>query len=179
MVHTAAVVCWSCATLGLGASTAFWQVLLARWVGRARAAALLHDHRLPPDTSYHSNGISSTFLPPRGASLRLLLGVAESFQAPCSSSLLAQLFPPSTTIAASRARANATYSMGVYVGGGAASLSILLAQRIGWRQAFYVYGTVGLAVALVFGCTVHEAGSRGHHNGSPRRSDVAPSWQRE
>lgn len=116
---------------------------------------------------------------PRGASLRLLLGVAESFQAPCSSSLLAQLFPPSTTIATSRARANATYSMGVYLGGGSASLSILLAQRIGWRQACYVYGSVGLAVALVFGCTVHEAGSRGHHDGSPRRSGVAPSWQGE
>lgn len=80
---------------------------------------------------------------------RLLLGVGESFQAPCSYSLIAQSFPLS-----SRSRANGIYSFGIYVGGGAASLSILLAKHIGWRHTCLAYGLVSMGVGLLYGMTV-------------------------
>ena len=60
---------------------------------------------------------------------RVVLGVGEAFSAPASYSLIADYFP-----AEGRGEANGIYAFGVYIGSGLGSLSIAMAQQIGWRN---------------------------------------------
>mmetsp|Transcript_11270 Transcript_11270/g.18412 ORF Transcript_11270/g.18412 Transcript_11270/m.18412 type:complete len:484 (-) Transcript_11270:181-1632(-) len=73
---------------------------------------------------------------------RALLGIFESFAPPCILSFIADLYVPSQ-----RARANAVYTFGVYLGDGFSSLTMIIALGLGWRFATY---TIGTFAALCF-----------------------------
>jgi MFS family permease len=83
---------------------------------------------------------------------RIGVGVGEATATPCSHSLISDYFPPEK-----RSRAIAIYSLGANVGmlfglmaGG------FIAQKFGWRSAFYIVGLPGLLVALLVKLTVRE-----------------------
>lgn len=69
---------------------------------------------------------------------RLLLGVGQSFVTPASYSIIADYFPIEK-----RANANGMYASGVYIGSGAASLSMIFADIIGWRNTSYATAAFG------------------------------------
>jgi MFS family permease len=75
--------------------------------------------------------------------LRLGVGVGEASCAPSANSLLGDLFPPDR-----RARALSVFMIGLPLG---LALSFLVggtvAQRLGWREAFFIAGLPGLALA--------------------------------
>lgn len=77
---------------------------------------------------------------------RLALGVAEAPCFPTNSRILTTWFPQSE-----RARANATYAVGQYVGVGLL-LPVLtwIAAVAGWRVLFFVTGAVGVGFALLW-----------------------------
>jgi MFS family permease len=74
---------------------------------------------------------------------RLGVGVGEASCAPAGNSLLGDLFPPEK-----RARVLSVFMLGLPLG---LALSFLVggtvAQRIGWREAFFIAGVPGLALA--------------------------------
>ena len=74
------------------------------------------------------------------------LGLFESLSAPASFSLIAQYFDDAT-----RGRANAIFSLGIYLGGAFASLSQLLSSQsgLGWRGTYTLLAAIGVAVAGV------------------------------
>lgn len=77
---------------------------------------------------------------------RLVLGVAQGFNAPCAYPVLAYHFSP-----AERATANGVYSTGTYLGSALSSLSLLAAVYLGWRAATTAAVVVGIfASALVY-----------------------------
>jgi len=63
--------------------------------------------------------------------MRFLLGAFESACNPASYSIIADYFPPSY-----RSTANAIETSGSYVGGGIASLSVILIAKYGWRAMY-------------------------------------------
>jgi len=75
---------------------------------------------------------------------RIAMGLAQGLTTPAAYTLLADITP-----AASIATANAIFSSGIYLGGGLASLSILLDQSIGWRGAGISVGAFGFLAAAV------------------------------
>lgn len=77
---------------------------------------------------------------------RLVLGVAQGFNAPCAYPVLAYHFSP-----AERATANGVYSTGTYLGSALSSLSLLAAVYVGWRLATTAAVVVGIfSAALVY-----------------------------
>jgi MFS family permease len=82
---------------------------------------------------------------------RLGLGITESLAAPACYALIAAYFPM-----AERGAANGVYSCGIYIGGGLASLSILIARSAGWRMACVIVGGIGIAIGILLLCTVKE-----------------------
>ena len=77
---------------------------------------------------------------------RFVFGAAESGAYPTLSRALARWFPPGE-----RARANGVMWMGARLGGAIAPpLAAMLIVRAGWRAAFAVFGTVGIAWCVVF-----------------------------
>ncbi|KAJ8602568.1 hypothetical protein CTAYLR_008761 [Chrysophaeum taylorii] len=70
---------------------------------------------------------------------RVLVGIAQGFNAPCSYAVIAHHYAP-----AERATANGVYSAGTYVGSALSSLSLVAAMMLGWR------GATALAVAAGF-----------------------------
>jgi len=81
--------------------------------------------------------------------LRVIQGISQGFTTPSAYGLLSETFP-----ASQRATANSLYSSGVYVGGGLASLSVLLVSTFGWRQACFAVGGVSLVAAAVAAVTI-------------------------
>lgn len=75
--------------------------------------------------------------------MRFLLGAFESACNPASYSIIADYFPP-----AYRSTANAIETSGSYVGGGIASVSVILIAKYGWRAAYQILGWVGVVVGL-------------------------------
>lgn len=76
---------------------------------------------------------------------RVLVGVGEATLGPAALSLLSDYFPPRR-----RATVQAIYSAGIPLGSGAALfLGGLIAQRWGWRWAFYLLGFPGLLLTLL------------------------------
>ncbi len=72
--------------------------------------------------------------------LRLILGAAESLATPTSQTILGRTFPPG-----SKGTALGMLSVGIYLGGGLSSLSILLAtSSLGWRGTVLLGGIGGL-----------------------------------
>lgn len=76
---------------------------------------------------------------------RMGMGFFHSLSGPASLSMIGDLFPPHE-----RARANGIYTFGIYLGGGLSSISLLMAQSMGWRAASMVIALVGgLGAALL------------------------------
>ncbi len=76
--------------------------------------------------------------------LRLLLGLAESVHVPMMGVITARHFP-----AAVRARANATWNVGLIIATAIGSLiTVPLISAWGWRSAFVIIGGCGLVIAL-------------------------------
>lgn len=82
---------------------------------------------------------------------RVLLGIGESFSMPASYSLIADYFPPE-----SLAQANGVFAFGVYVGGGLSSLSIAMAEGVGWRMSAFIVAAYGLLLSLFVRLTIKE-----------------------
>ena len=76
--------------------------------------------------------------------VRLIQGGAEAVAAPASYALVARLAP-----ASQRSLANGVFSVGIYAGGAAASLSILLARYVGWRSICIGLGSLGLSLGCL------------------------------
>ncbi len=81
----------------------------------------------------------SQLLPLRGA-----LGVSQAFLNPAVYSLIAEIFPKNLI-----GTATGIYSGGIYIGGGLASLSILLDKFIGWRSSFIAIGLAGIVLSIL------------------------------
>mmetsp|Transcript_41707 Transcript_41707/g.53799 ORF Transcript_41707/g.53799 Transcript_41707/m.53799 type:complete len:479 (-) Transcript_41707:499-1935(-) len=82
---------------------------------------------------------------------RLLLGFGEAFSNPASYSSIADLFPPEK-----RPTANGTFATAVYIGGGTASLSMVIAEQIGWRFMMFLCAIIGGAIAILMLMTCSE-----------------------
>jgi MFS family permease len=75
---------------------------------------------------------------------RMILGLAESVTSPSAYALIAKHVESNN-----RSVANAVFALGVYFGGGLASLSLLLNARIGWRLVTLAVGGCGVLVAVL------------------------------
>lgn len=83
---------------------------------------------------------------------RIGVGIGEAGLTPPANSILADYFPPR-----SRARALATYAMGVTFGGVLANLfGGPIAQAFSWREAFLVLGLPGVIVGIIVLITIKE-----------------------
>ena len=91
-------------------------------------------------TGLHSQARSFTDLIP----LRTLLGVSQAFFNPAAYTLIADIFPQRLV-----GSINGIFSSGIYLGGGLASLSILLDNQVGWRSTMSTIGVIGIAIAGV------------------------------
>lgn len=74
---------------------------------------------------------------------RGLLGLSQAITNPASFSLLAERFPEA------RATANSIFSLGIYVGGGVASLGAALDEQVGWRNTCLIFGLVSAAFSML------------------------------
>jgi MFS family permease len=76
---------------------------------------------------------------------RVMVGVGEATLGPAALSLVSDYFPPRI-----RATVQSVYACGIPIGGGLAFfLGGLIAQKFGWRPAFYYLGFPGLALAIL------------------------------
>ncbi len=75
---------------------------------------------------------------------RFMLGFFQAACNPPAYGIISDYFPPNW-----RTRANSIYSLGIYVGGGLSSLSILIITAVGWRWMFRIIGIVGLGSAVL------------------------------
>jgi len=76
---------------------------------------------------------------------RALVGVGEAAYAPAAQSMISGAFP-----AAARARAQAVFAAGMLAGATAGlALGGVIAERHGWRAAFFFVGVPGLILALL------------------------------
>ena len=82
-----------------------------------------------------------------------MLGGFESACNPASYSLIADYFPPNY-----RSTANAIETAGSYVGGGMASLSILLIKAYGWRAMYKIIGIAGIITGIASMVLIKEPG---------------------
>ncbi|KAK7254089.1 sphingolipid transporter [Aureococcus anophagefferens] len=81
--------------------------------------------------------------------MRLIMGVAQGFNAPCSYPVIAYHFSM-----AERATANGTYSMGTYFGSALSTLSLIFAMWVGWRMTTTAAVVVGIFAAALLYLTV-------------------------
>jgi predicted MFS family arabinose efflux permease len=96
---------------------------------------------------------------------RIGVGIGEAGCTPPANSIIADYFPPR-----SRARALATYAMGVTLGSVLANLfGGPIAQAFSWREAFLILGIPGIVVGLIVLVTIKEP-PRGYSDpvGTPR-----------
>ncbi len=100
-----------------------------------------------------------TFLSPLAGSfmvfllLRALTGLGEASYYPTGTALISDYHGPET-----RSRALAIHQTAVFAGGGIGTLiAAALAQHYQWRMPFYVYGAIGLVLALVLGALMRDA----------------------
>lgn len=71
--------------------------------------------------------------------MRFMLGGFESACNPASYALIADYFSPKY-----RSTANAIETAGSYVGGGLASIGVILIKKYGWRAMYKIIGGVGV-----------------------------------
>jgi MFS family permease len=62
---------------------------------------------------------------------------------PTAFSLIADYYPPEK-----RTTTNAIYSLGIYVGTAISSLTTLMIDAYGWRNAFFLLGIIGGGLTL-------------------------------
>jgi MFS family permease len=102
--------------------------------------------------------------------MRLGVGVGEASCAPASTSLIGDLFP-----AMKRAKAMSIFMLGLPIGIALSfAVSGLIAQKYGWRPAFYVAGIPGL-ICTVAALFIHEpkrGGTETHNIGALRREEA-------
>lgn len=102
---------------------------------------------------------------------RGLMAVSQAVTNPAALSLIADLFPES------RATANAIFGLGIYIGGGAASLGAALDEGVGWRGTCVAFGVASLAISLLAFAgvadprTASEGGAKSAEAASPARSE--------
>lgn len=75
---------------------------------------------------------------------RAIMGVSEAFYMPAAVALIAEYHRGST-----RSRATALHLSGTHAGAICGGLGGLLADEVGWRTAFHLFGAVGVGYALV------------------------------
>jgi MFS family permease len=75
---------------------------------------------------------------------RVMVGVGEATLGPAAISLLSDYFPP-----AKRATVTSIYSMGIAIGAGLAAIFGGYLSQIGWREAFFIVGFPGIALAVL------------------------------
>jgi MFS family permease len=99
-----------------------------------------------------------TFVSPLAASfmlflvLRALTGLGEASYYPTGTALISDYHGPET-----RSRALAIHQTAVFAGGGFGTLiAAALAQHYQWRMPFYVYGALGVVLALVLGALMRD-----------------------
>ena len=83
---------------------------------------------------------------------RALIGLGESVYFPAATSLLSDYHGTRTRSTALSLHQSAVY-IGTSVGGG---LGALLAERFGWRWAFYGFGTAGIVVSMLLWIRLRE-----------------------
>jgi len=93
--------------------------------------------------------------------MRFFLGAFESACNPASYSIIADYFPPSY-----RSTANAIETSGSYIGGGMASLCVILIKMYGWRAMYQIIGGVGIAVGALSLLVIKEP-KRGSYDFQP------------
>lgn len=76
--------------------------------------------------------------------MRFALGVFEAFFIPAAYSIISDMFSLE-----SRTTANSVFNLGIYFGGGLASLSTSLIVLIGWRKTYEYSAYVGFFFALL------------------------------
>ncbi len=83
---------------------------------------------------------------------RVGVGIGEAGLTPPANSILADYFPPR-----GRARALATYAMGITIGGVLANLfGGPIAEAFSWREAFLILGIPGVFVGIIVYVTIKE-----------------------
>ncbi|KAG5187986.1 major facilitator superfamily domain-containing protein [Tribonema minus] len=82
---------------------------------------------------------------------RALLGFGAAFSNIASLSLIADVCPR-----ARLAEANGVYAIGLYAGSSLGSLSLVMAERVGWRNTCYAAALSGLLLAVTLFATVSE-----------------------
>jgi len=81
--------------------------------------------------------------------MRLIMGIAQGFNAPCSYPVIAYHFSPRE-----RATANGMYSMGTYFGSALSTLSLVFAMWVGWRMTTTAAVISGVFAAALLYLTV-------------------------
>ena len=77
--------------------------------------------------------------------LRALMGVSEAFYIPTALAMISEFHPGPT-----RTRAVGLHQTGIYAGTALGGLGAVIAAQTGsWRNAFYIFGIIGIAYALV------------------------------
>jgi len=76
--------------------------------------------------------------------LRAIVGGSQAFFNPAAYTLLSDLFPKEKI-----GTVNGIFSGAVYLGGGLASLSILLDSAVGWKNTMISIGGIGIAIAVL------------------------------
>ena len=74
--------------------------------------------------------------------LRAVIGASQAFFNPAAYTLLSEIFPKKII-----GSINGIFSSGVYLGGGLASLSIILDSSIGWRNTLFFIGGLGVVIS--------------------------------
>eukprot|EP00640_Fibrocapsa_japonica_P001860 CAMPEP_0113940958 /NCGR_PEP_ID=MMETSP1339-20121228/6974_1 /TAXON_ID=94617 /ORGANISM="Fibrocapsa japonica" /LENGTH=453 /DNA_ID=CAMNT_0000944957 /DNA_START=10 /DNA_END=1371 /DNA_ORIENTATION=+ /assembly_acc=CAM_ASM_000762 len=82
---------------------------------------------------------------------RILLGLGQAFLVPPAYSIIADYFQKENL-----ATANGIFAWGVYLGGGLSSLSIVMADSLGWKVTCVVVALIGLFLAVVVMSTIKE-----------------------
>jgi MFS family permease len=81
---------------------------------------------------------------------RAVIGLAQAFAMPAAISITADYFTEKQNVAVM------VLSVGLYLGSGCASFSILFAEAIGWRWAVLLAGLIGIAITPILYHTVRE-----------------------
>ena len=102
--------------------------------------------------------------------LRAVIGASQAFFNPAAYTIISEIFPKKMI-----GSINGIFSSGIYLGGGLASLSIILDGQIGWRNTLFVIGGLGVLVAAMclFLVTEPRAAIRSATSSSPFSSSVS------
>jgi predicted MFS family arabinose efflux permease len=117
------------------------------------------------------SGMARSF--PQLLMARIGVGVGEATFGPAALAIISDLFPP-----ARRSRAQAVYAAGVPLGAGMGLIiGGYIAQRYGWRFAFYLLGLPGIALAFL-AWRLHEPPRGGAEGSVVEAHPGKDTWQR-